>query len=242
MFFVATVAILKFLSLKIMCTHVRQNFWKVPSNSEHHSKPTMNINSQHHNLLGNQISPKSEDFCIWRPFYTLVTMAMTAILIFFNPPKAATYYGGYSYKVDHNMAPKPWISIPNIKIYLEINFFVFWQPLWIQNGHHSKPTMNINSQHHHHLLGNQISSKSENFCIWRPICTLVTMATATILNLFKPPPKSCHPLRLIFLQSFMKFDERNQNGFFNPTFFVSMATGAKFVKPIPIFFLLISFH
>jgi hypothetical protein len=24
----------------------------------------MNINSQHHNLLGNQISPKSEDFCI----------------------------------------------------------------------------------------------------------------------------------------------------------------------------------
>jgi hypothetical protein len=50
--------------------HVRQNFWKVSSNSEHHSKPTMNINSQHHNLLGNQISPKSEDFCIWQPFYT----------------------------------------------------------------------------------------------------------------------------------------------------------------------------
>ena len=24
----------------------------------------MNINSQHHNLLGNQILPKSEDFCI----------------------------------------------------------------------------------------------------------------------------------------------------------------------------------
>jgi hypothetical protein len=50
-FFVAMAAILKFLSLKIMCTHVRQNFWKVSSNSEHHSKPTMNINSQHHNLL-----------------------------------------------------------------------------------------------------------------------------------------------------------------------------------------------
>ena len=29
-----------------MCTHVRQNFWKASSNSEHHSKPTMNINSQ----------------------------------------------------------------------------------------------------------------------------------------------------------------------------------------------------
>jgi hypothetical protein len=68
-FFVATAAILKFLSLKIMCMHVRQNFWKVSSNSEHHTKPTMDINSQHHNLLGNQISPKSEDFSIWRPFY-----------------------------------------------------------------------------------------------------------------------------------------------------------------------------
>jgi hypothetical protein len=38
---------------------------------------------------------------------------------FVQPPKAATYYGGFSYKVDHNMAPKPWILIPNIKIYLE---------------------------------------------------------------------------------------------------------------------------
>ena len=166
----ATAAILKFLSLKIMCTHVRQNFWKISSNSEHHSKPTMNINSQHHNLLGNQISPKSEDFCIWWPFYTLVTMATVTILNFFQPPKAATYYSGYSYKVDHNMAPKPWISIPNIKIYLETKFrtnrriFVFWRLFWIQNGRHSKPTMDINSQHHN-LLGNQISPKSEDFCI-----------------------------------------------------------------------------
>jgi hypothetical protein len=33
MFFVATAAILKFLSLKIMCTHVKQNFWKVSPNN-----------------------------------------------------------------------------------------------------------------------------------------------------------------------------------------------------------------
>ena len=174
-----------------MCTHVRQNFWKVSSNSEHHSKPTMNINSQHHNLLGNQILSKSEDLCIWRPFCTLVAMATTAILIFLTPPKAATYYGEYSYKVDHNMAPKPWISFPNIKIYLETKFrpnrriFVFWRPFWIQNGRHSKPTMDINSQHHN-LLGNKISPKSEDFCIWWPFCTLVTMATAAILNFFNP--------------------------------------------------------
>jgi hypothetical protein len=61
--------------------------------------------------------------------------------------------------------------------------FVFWRPFWIQNGHYSKPTMDINSQHHN-LLGNQISPKSEDFCIWRTFCTLVTMATATILNFF----------------------------------------------------------
>ena len=195
-FFVATVAILKFLSLKIMCTHVRQNFWKISSNSKHHSKPTMNINSQHHNLLGNQISSKLEDLCIWWPFYTLVTMATAAILNFFNPPKSC-HIGGYSYKVDHNMAPKPWISIPNIKIYLETNFrpnqriFAFWWPFWIQNGHHSKPTMDINLQHHN-LLGNQISPKSEDFCIWWPFCTLVTMATAAILNLFNPPKVATH--------------------------------------------------
>ena len=116
---------------------------------------------------------------------------------FFQPPKAATYYGGYSYKVDHNMVPKPWISIPNIKIYLETKFhpnrriFVFWRPFWIQNGHHSKLTMDINLQHHN-LLGNQISPKSEDFCIWRPFCTLVSMATAAILIFFHPPIAATH--------------------------------------------------
>jgi hypothetical protein len=54
-------------------------------------------------------------------------MATATILNFFNPPpKAATYYGGYSYKVEHNM--------------------------------------DINSQHQN-LLGNQMSPKSEDFCI-----------------------------------------------------------------------------
>ena len=47
----------------------------------------------------------------WPPFW-----------FFSTPLKAATYYGGHSYKVDNNMAPKPWISIPNIKIYLETKF------------------------------------------------------------------------------------------------------------------------
>ena len=39
---------------------------------------------------------------VWSEFNivcTLVTMATAAILNLFNPPKAATHYGGYSYKV-----------------------------------------------------------------------------------------------------------------------------------------------
>jgi hypothetical protein len=43
------------------------------------------------------------------------------------------------------------------------------------------------------------------------------MATAASLNLFNPP-KSCHTLQWIFLQSFMKFDERNQKNFEIPPF------------------------
>jgi hypothetical protein len=67
-------------------------------------------------------------------------------------------------------------------------------------------------------------------------CTLVTMAEAAILNLFNPlppPKKSCHTLQWIFLQSFLKFDERNPIYFKSPLF-VSMATAANFVQPIPI--------
>ena len=101
-----------------MCTHVRQNFWKVSSNSEHHSKPTMNINSQHHNLLGNQISPKSENF--WWPFCTLVTMATVAILNLFNHPKAATYYGGYSYKFSWSL-----MKLKGIQFLFKSSLFCF---------------------------------------------------------------------------------------------------------------------
>ena len=77
---------------------------------------------------------------------------------------------------------------------------------------------------------------SKGFAVWSEFnifCTLVTMATAAILNFFQPL-KICHTLRWVFLQNFMKFDERNQF-FLNPPFFVSMATAAKFVQPIPIF-------
>ena len=90
-------------------------FWR---QNGHHSKPTMNINSQHHNQLGNKISPKSEEFCIWWSFCTLVTMATAAILNFFNTPKAATHYGGYSYKVS-------WSLMKGIQFFFKSTLFCF---------------------------------------------------------------------------------------------------------------------
>ena len=69
------------------------------------------------------------------------------------------------------------------------------------------------------VTGNITAKICEVWSEFNIFCTLVTMATATILNFFQPPPpKSCHTLRWILLQSFMKFDERNPIFFLNPPF------------------------
>jgi hypothetical protein len=57
----------------------------------------------------------------------------------------------------------------------------------------------------------QVSKGSSVRFEFNIFCTLVTMGTAAILNLLNP--KSCHTLRWIFLQHFMKFNERNSNFF-----------------------------
>jgi hypothetical protein len=58
------------------------------------------------------------------------------------------------------------------------------------------------------VTGNSTAKICEVWNEFNIFCTLVTMATAAILNSVQPL-KSCHTLRWIFLQSFMKFDERN---------------------------------
>jgi hypothetical protein len=58
------------------------------------------------------------------------------------------------------------------------------------------------------VTGNITAKICEVWSEFNMFCTLVTMATAANLNFFQPH-KSCHTLRWIFLQSFMKFDERN---------------------------------
>jgi hypothetical protein len=50
-------------------------------------------------VTGNITAKLCEVWSEFNIFCTLLTMATTAILNFFQPPKAATHYGGYSYKV-----------------------------------------------------------------------------------------------------------------------------------------------
>jgi hypothetical protein len=57
------------------------------------------------------------------------------------------------------------------------------------------------------VTGNTTARLCEVWSEFNIFCTLVTMAMAAILILFNPP-NSCHTLRWIFLQSFMKFDEK----------------------------------
>ena len=50
-------------------------------------------------VTGNITAKICEIWSEFNIFCTLVTMATTTILNFVNPSKAATHYGGYSYKV-----------------------------------------------------------------------------------------------------------------------------------------------
>ena len=83
-----------------------------------HSKPMMNINSQHHNLLGSQISPKSEDFCILVAILYLGNHGNGRHFEFFQPPIAATHYSGYSYK-------DSWSLMKGIQIFFKSPLFCF---------------------------------------------------------------------------------------------------------------------
>ena len=65
-------------------------------------------------------------------------------------------------------------------------------------------------------------------------CTLVTMATATSLNFFNPPKAATHYGGYSYKVSWSLM--KGIQKCFKSPFFVSMATAAKFVQPIPIFF------
>jgi hypothetical protein len=112
----------------------------------------------------------------------LVTMAMAAILNFFNPPKAATHYGGYSYKVS-------WSLMKGIQKMLK-------SPLFCFHGNCGKvcPTdsdfFGLSRSTRCGCCSNQVSSISvrrvtcyDSFCIFQFFSILaVSMATAAILK------------------------------------------------------------
>ena len=106
-----------------------RSFW-----NGHHSKPTMNINSQHHKLLGNQISPKSEDLFIWGPFCTLVTMATVAILIFSTLQKLPHTRVDIPTKWIILWLPNHWYQFPTSKSTWKPNFAQIGESLYF-GGH-----------------------------------------------------------------------------------------------------------
>ena len=73
----------------------------------------------------------------------------------------------------------------------------------------------------------QVSKGSAVWSEFNICCTLVTMVTAAIFE-FVQPLKSCHTLRWIFLQSFMKFDERNPKLFFSWQLLKSLSNRFRF--------------
>ena len=92
--------------------------------------------------------------------------------------------------------------------------------------------MDINSQHQN-LLGNQISPKSEDFCILVAILYLGYHGNGRHFEFFQPPQKLPHTTVAI-PTNFHEVWWKESKIFLNAPFFVSMATAAKFVQPIPI--------
>jgi hypothetical protein len=86
----------------------------------------------------------------------------------------------------------------------------------------------------------QVSKGSVVWSEFNIFCILVTMATAAILNFFQPL-NSCHTLRWIFLQSFMKFDERNPKTILIPPFLFPWQLRQSLSNRFRLF-CLISFH
>jgi hypothetical protein len=62
-------------------------------------KMTLPWKARYQNMTGNITVKLCEVWSEFNIFCTLVAMARATILNCFNPPKATTHYGGYSYKV-----------------------------------------------------------------------------------------------------------------------------------------------
>ena len=132
--------------------------------------------------LETKFRPNRRIFVFLRPFCTLVTMATDTILKMFNPPKAVTHYGGYSYKA-------LWSSMKGIQK-------SFKSPLFCFHGNYGKvcPTNSdcfcLSRSTRCGCCSYQVSSISvwrvtcyDHFCVFHFFSILaVSMATAAILK------------------------------------------------------------
>ena len=137
----------------------------------------MDINSQHHNLLGNQI-------------------------------RGFLYFGGHLLFKMATIANRNGRSMVQ-HVLLPVNIHFHWNLLiFILVAILKTKSTTLSDD----LFVCPVSKGSAVWSEFNIFCTLVTMAMATILNFFSNPKKLPHT-RWIFLQSLMKFDERNPNFF-----------------------------
>jgi hypothetical protein len=89
--------------------------------------------------LESKFHPNRRIFVFGGHFVPWLPWQRSPFWIFFNPPKAATYYGGYSYKVDHFDVRNlyPWFGSHIMIHFVGISTVVcgsFWGVEKIQNG------------------------------------------------------------------------------------------------------------
>ena len=152
----------------------------------------MDINSQHHNLL-------------WKPNFAQIG----GFLYFgdhFGFKMATIANQNGRYMGQHVLLPVNIHFHWNLLIFEFLTIFLIFILAAILKILKTKSTTLSDN-----LFLCQVSKGSAVQFVFIIFCTLVTMATAAILHFLNP--KSCHTLRWIFLQSFMKFDERNQKFF-----------------------------
>ena len=132
-------------------------------------------------VAGNITAKLCEVWSEFNIFCTLVTMATTAILNFFNPPKAATHYGGYS---------------QSFMKFDERNPIFFKSPLFCFHGNCGKVCLTdsdflgLSRSTRCGCCSYQVSSISvwrvtcyDHFCVFQYFSILVvSMATAAILK------------------------------------------------------------
>ena len=146
------------------------------------------------------------------------------ILNFINTPKASTHYGEYSYDVS-------WSLMKN-KFFFKSPLFLFPWQLRQSLSNRLRFFLAYLIQLDVDETGNITAKLCEVGSEFNIFCTLVPMAMATILNLFNPPTAATHYSGYSYTVSWSLMKGIQ---YYFKLFFVSMATAAKFVQPIPIF-------